>query len=49
MILKILESNLNLRVDRRYNKKNLNTKYILKKEVAEAQLAYKDIDLYCNV
>lgn len=49
MILRILESNLNLRVDRRYNKKNSNTKYILKKEVAEAQLAYKDIDLYCNV
>lgn len=49
MILRILESNLNLRVDRRYNKKNSNTNYILKKEVAEAQLAYKDIDLYCNV
>lgn len=49
MILRILEANLNLRVDRRYNKNNSNINYILKKEVAEAQLAYKDIDLYCNV
>ncbi len=49
MELRILESSLNLRVDRRNDARLSNTDYQLKKEVAREQLAYKDVDLYCNV
>ncbi len=45
MTLKILESSFNLRVE---NGKT-NTDYELKKTVADKQLGYEHIDLYCNV
>ena len=46
MNLKIVESSLNLRVERRLGKENKD--YLLSKEVAEEQLKL-DADVYCNV
>ena len=46
MKLKIVESSLNLRVERRLGKENKD--YLLSKEVAEEQLKL-DADVYCNV
>lgn len=46
MELKIVETSLNLRVERRYGKKNMD--YLLSKDVAEEQLKL-DADVYCNV
>ena len=46
MNLKIVESSLNLRVERRLGKENKD--YLLSKEVAEEQLKL-EADVYCNV
>lgn len=46
MELKIVETSLNLRVERRLGKKNND--YLLSKDVAEEQLKLK-ADIYCNV
>ena len=46
MKLKIVETSLNLRVERKYGKENMD--YLLSKEVAEEQLKL-DADVYCNV
>ena len=46
--MKVLESNLNLRVDRKNDKNATNLDYSLKKEIAIEQLKY-EADVYCNV
>lgn len=46
MELKIVETSLNLRVERRYGKQNKD--YLLSKDVAEEQLKL-EADVYCNV
>ena len=46
MELKIVETSLNLRVERRFGKENKD--YLLSKDVAEEQLKF-EADVYCNV
>ena len=46
--MKVLESNLNLRVDRKDDKDKTNLDYSLVKEIAIKQLKY-EADIYCNV